>query len=71
MRSLRKFTIVKKRNPLPGDWCNMVSEDFLKTSINMTDEQILHITELDYKKLIKSKVLSTAYDELEQLKKGH
>ena len=37
----------------------------------MTDEQILQMTELDYKKLIKSKVLSTAYDELELLKQGH
>ena len=37
----------------------------------MTDEQILQMTELDYKKLIKSKVLSTAYDELKQLKQGH
>ena len=67
----QKVYLCQKRDPLPGDLCNMVSKDFFKMSINMTDDQILQMTALDYKKLIKSKVLRTAYDELEQLKQGH
>ena len=49
----------------------MYLEDFFKMSINITDEQILQMIALDYKKLIKNKVLRTAYDKLEQLKQGH
>ena len=37
----------------------------------MTNEQILQMHELDYKKLIRSKVKSTSFEELEQLKQGH
>ena len=67
----KKVYLCQKRNPLPGDWCVMISEDFYKMGIDMTDEQIVQMQELDYKKLIKNKVNSTAFNELEQLKEGH
>ena len=46
----------------------MISEDFLKMGINITDEHIVQMHELVYKKLIKSKVYCTSFEELEQLK---
>ena len=67
----KKVYLCQKRNPLPGDWCGMISEDFLKMGIVLTDEQIVQMQEVDYKKLIKSRVNITAFNELEQLKQGH
>ena len=61
----------QKRNPVPGDWCKLVSEDFDKMGLNMSDELIAQIPEAEYKKLIKSKVNETAFKELENLKEGH
>ena len=59
----KKVYLCQKRNPLPGDWCVMISEDFYKMGINMTDDQIVQMQEIDYKKLIKSKVNCTAFNE--------
>ena len=68
VRSLRKFTFIKNLKKISGYWCNMISEDFLKMGINITDEHIVQMHELVYKKLIKSKVYCTSFEELEQLK---
>ena len=67
----KQVYMCQKRNPVPGDWCKLVSEDFDKIGLNMSDELIAQIPEDEYKKLIKSKVNETAFKELENLKEGH
>ena len=49
----KKVYLCQKNSPLPGDWCQMVSNDFNKMGIHMTDEHIAQMHEGDYKKLIK------------------
>jgi hypothetical protein len=61
----------QKRSPLPGDWCTLVSEDFQKMDLNMSDEIIARMSEGDYRDIVKSKVKETAWKELETLKEGH
>ena len=67
----KKVYLCQKNSPVPGDWCQMVSNDFNKMGIHMTDEHIAQMHEGDYKKLIKNKVYHTAFEELELLKEGH
>ena len=50
----QKVYLCQKSSPLPGDWCQMVSNDFNKMGIHMTDEHIAQMHEGDYKKLIKN-----------------
>jgi hypothetical protein len=64
----RKVYQCQKRSPLPGDWCKLVAEDFIKMGLNMSDEVIAQIPEGDYKDLIKSNVHETDGKELETLK---
>ena len=67
----RKVYLCQKSSPLPGDWCQLVAEDFRKMNIHMSDEQIAQMQENDYKKLIKRNVHDTAFHELQQLKGTH
>ena len=67
----RKVYICQKSSPLPGDWCQLVAEDFSKMNIHMSDEQIAQMQEDDYKKLIKRNVHDTAFHELQQFKGTH
>ena len=54
MRSPTKDTSVRKEAPLPGDWCTLVSEDFQKMGLNMSDEIIARMSEGDYRDIVKS-----------------
>ena len=67
----RKVYLCQKKNPLPGDWCHLISEDFEKINMHISDEIIVQMDEADYKKLIKRNVYETAFNELQQLKESH
>ena len=58
-------------NPVPGDWCILLNEDFDKIDVHMTDNQIEMMSEQDYKKLIKSKTREAAFIYLQSLKESH
>ena len=67
----RKVYLCQKSSPLPGDWCQLVADDFMKMNIHMSDDIISQMPELEYKKLIKSAVYDTAFNELQLLKESH
>ena len=62
-RISRGYAIVSQIFALLSVLPIMISEDFHKNGIDMTDEQIVQMQEIDYKKLIKSKVNCTAFNE--------
>ena len=51
----------QRESPVPGDWCNLVKEDFQKISMHMTDVQIENMPETDYKRLIRNKTREAAF----------
>ena len=51
----KKVYLCQKSNPLPGDWCQLLSNEFEKMYIHMTDKHISKMPEGEYKKLIKTK----------------
>ena len=67
----KKVYLCQKSNPLPGDLCQLIAEDFDKMDIHMSDDHIAQMHESEYKKLIQRKVYYTAFMELEQLKESH
>ena len=67
----RKVYLCQKSSPVPGDWCHLISEDFEKMNIHMSDDMITQMHETEYKKLIKRNVYETAFNELQQLKESH
>ena len=67
----RRVYMCQKANPLPGDWCLKVKEDFELIGLNIEDKYIEDMPEDEYKKLIKNKVREAAFCELEALKNSH
>ena len=51
----------QKKSPVPGDWCNLLKEDFEKNNVHLTDEQIEEMPEKDYKHLIRLKTREAAF----------
>ena len=60
-----------RESPFPGDWCNLVKEDFEKISVHMTDVQIENMPESDYKRHIKKKTRKAAFVFLQSIKENH
>ena len=67
----KQIYISQKANPLSGDWCNLVAEDFNKIGLHISDEHIAQLNDVDYKQLIRKKVHETALQDLYQLQEGH
>ena len=61
----------QKKSPVPGDWCNLLKEDFDKINMHLTDEQIEEMPEKDYKRLIRLKTREAAFVYLQSLKESH
>ena len=55
-----------KSSPVPGDWCQLVATDFNMIDLHMIDEYVAQMQVYEYKKLIKSKVHDTAFNELKE-----
>ena len=54
-------------NPSPGDWCNLVEEDFNKIAIHMSKDHITSLTKSEYHKQVRSK----AFYNLNQVQSTH
>ena len=52
----KKIYKLQKEDPLPGDWCKLVEEDFNTMNLHMSDELIAQMSEFDYKKLVKQRL---------------
>ena len=51
----RRVYMCQKANPLPGDWCLKVKEDFELIGLNIEDKYIEDMPQDEHKKLIKIK----------------
>ena len=67
----KKVYLCQKSSPLPGDWCQLIADDFDKMNMHMSDDLIAQMQEAEYKKLIKRTVYDTAFNELQLLKESH
>ena len=54
----KKVYLCQKESPLVGDWCLLVAEDFNKLDIQMSDEQIEQMHVSDYKKSLKTVLMT-------------
>ena len=68
---IKRVYMCQKESPVPGDWCNIVKEDFDKISMHMTDHQIENLSEKDYKHHIRNKTREAAFVYLQSLKEDH
>ena len=60
-----------KEEPLKDYWIHLVEQDKKDININISDEQIEAFSRYEFKKLIKPKVRSSLFVELERVKQGH
>ena len=61
----------QKNNPSPGDWCELVGQDFKEMGIHMSDDHIAGMPSEDYKKYIKETVHEKAFQDLQKIKNSH
>ena len=61
----------QQENPVPGDWCLLLKEDFDKINVHIADELIEKMSEKEYKQLIKVKTREAAFEYLQLIKEGH
>ena len=59
------------KDPLPGDWCELISSDFNKLNLHISDNIIQNMNEEDYKNFIKDKVREAAFNEFKHMQAGH
>jgi hypothetical protein len=67
----KRIYMCQYNNPSPGDWCNLVEEDFNQIGIHMSREHITSLSPYEYKKYIKNMVRNTAFQNLDQIKATH
>ena len=67
----KRVFICQRNNPSPGDWCELVMQDFIEMGLHISDEQIAGMPSDDYKTLIKEAVQEKAFKDLQNLKSGH
>ena len=60
----KKIYQQQKTNPSPGDWCQLVRNDFDMIGEHLSDDHIQAMAPIDYKNYIKSRVRSAAFQYL-------
>jgi hypothetical protein len=68
---LRKVYTAQKADPKPGDFCELVTADFSSMEINLSDKDITDMKTSEYKKYIKYKVRTAAFQNLKQQQQKH
>ena len=67
----KKIYKCQVNNPVPGDWCELVSQDFNKIEMHISEKLIEEMPLPVFKKLVKSYVRNSAFKYLEGLKDSH
>ena len=60
-----------KDDPTPGDWCELVSNDFESINMHIDDKLITQMSKSDYKELISEKVRSSTLELLQKMQQNH
>ena len=61
----------QQRNPCPGDFSELVKDDFERNNMEYDENAIVCFKEEDFKKLIRKHVRETAFKELKIKQEGH
>lgn len=68
---IKQIYVHQKANPSPGDWCYLLEKDFQLIGEQISEDNIKAMAPSDYKKYVKSKIRSSAFQYLEGLKSNH
>ena len=61
---IRRVYIAQKKNPIKGDWVQMIEDDMKNLQINVSDANIADMSEYEFKKLIKNQIRQHTFTEL-------
>ena len=56
---------------VPGDFCNLISEDMKDLDMHMSKEHLMSMGTKQYKELVKTKVLAAAFKNLSNIQQTH
>ena len=68
---IKKVYRCQQSNPSPGDWCQLIAQDFQTINLIMNENTIEGMSMLDFKNIVKTSVRYAAFEELEALKECH
>ena len=68
---IRNIFEAMRDDPIPGDWCEQVKNDFEKVNLHISEEQIRAMDEEKYKNLIKITVRDEAFKEFKIMQANH
>ena len=68
---IKSIFLAMKSDPAPGDWSEMVQNDFEEIKLTMTDKQIQDMNPTKYKDLIKKMFRETTFNDLKKLQESH
>ena len=68
---IRNIYEAMKNDPIPGDWCEQVKNDFEKLNLDISEEQIRVMDADQYKTLIKTEVRKEALKEFKNMQANH
>ena len=68
---IRKFYEAQKSKVSKGDWVNTVQEDLKALKISLNDVEISKLSKHKFKKLLRKKIQSEAFENLMKIKKTH
>ena len=66
-----KIFVAQQNNPSKGGWIRLVQKDMEKYSIYTSEEQIMSMSELDFRQLIKKKIKEHSFRELTNIRISH
>ena len=68
---IAKIYEAQKIKPSPGDFINLVKNDFDIIGLEMNEQEIRQISKQQFKKIIKSKIMNAAFTYLKALQMNH
>jgi hypothetical protein len=68
---MRRVYEAQKADPSQGDFTELVTNDCEAIELGMADNEIMRMSKLKFKKVVKSKVLKAAFKYLKDLKQTH
>ena len=69
--TLKKVLRAQQVNPTRGDWWLLVKKDFEDINLEISEAEIMKLSEYSYKKLIKEKVREAAFQHYKTLQSQH
>ena len=68
---MRKVYETQKENPVKGDWATQIKEDLHMIGLLVTENDIITLTKIQYKTLVKKHVKNDAFKKFKEKQEGH